>query len=206
MYFLAGRTTRSNASRSSHRCAGWPRRGLRSGSSRPDGHIRPAPTYLLRPALEKFGRGDCDVFAVGIRARRAIDQNFELRSGDDCPRSGVDQSNGEKPKHKPSHYALVSLSRHGRSGFEREERSRRAMSANSASALEPLATLRSGLLGMTDIVDCVTRHRSKWFERPYGFVLKRRRALPFVGWRGALGLKNAPKRLLNSIQRERTWR
>ena len=56
-----------------------------------------------------------------------------------------------------------------------------------------------GIVGIADIVNCVTRHRSKWFEGPYGFVLQRRRALPFVKWRGALGIREAPKRLLNSI-------
>lgn len=65
--------------------------------------------------------------------------------------------------------------------------------------LDPAKLQTGGVVGMADIVDCVTRHRSKWFEGPYGFVLQRRRAPPFVEWRGALGFRDAPKRLLSSI-------
>lgn len=62
--------------------------------------------------------------------------------------------------------------------------------------VEPAELQTGGVVGIADIVDCVTRHRSKWFQGPYGFV----RALPFAEWRGALGLRDAPKRLLDLIQ------
>jgi hypothetical protein len=65
--------------------------------------------------------------------------------------------------------------------------------------LDPAILPTGGVVGIADIVDCVTRHRSRWFEGPYGFVLKNRRALPFVKWRGGLGLRTPPKRLLNRI-------
>ena len=29
-----------------------------------------------------------------------------------------------------------------------------------------------GIVGIAEIVDCVTHHRSKWFAGPYGFVLR----------------------------------
>ena len=32
---------------------------------------------------------------------------------------------------------------------------------------------------MAEITDCVVDHRSKWFEGPYGFVLRNRRPLMF---------------------------
>jgi hypothetical protein len=51
---------------------------------------------------------------------------------------------------------------------------------------------------MAEITDCVQKHQ-KWFVGPYGFVLKNRRALPFVTWTSALGLRDAPPRLLRRI-------
>jgi hypothetical protein len=41
--------------------------------------------------------------------------------------------------------------------------------------------------------------RRNWFEGPYGFVLKNRRALPFVKRTGGLGPRNAAKQLLTRI-------
>jgi hypothetical protein len=65
--------------------------------------------------------------------------------------------------------------------------------------LAPAKLESGGVVGIADIVDCVTEHPSKWFEGPYGFVLKNRRPLPFIKWPGGLGLRDAPKRLLNRI-------
>ena len=40
--------------------------------------------------------------------------------------------------------------------------------------LDP-ADLQTGrVVGIAEIVDCVTIHRSRWFGGPYGFVLKNR--------------------------------
>src|SRR5262245_11540316 len=58
-----------------------------------------------------------------------------------------------------------------------------------------------GIVGIAVIVDCVSDHSSKWFEGPFGFVLRKRRPLPFVKWTGALGLRNAPKALLRQIDK-----
>ncbi|GAC1495722.1 MAG: hypothetical protein NVS1B6_00110 [Steroidobacteraceae bacterium] len=58
---------------------------------------------------------------------------------------------------------------------------------------------RGGVIGVASIVDCVTRHPSKWFEGPYGFVLADVRPLPFVPCRGALGLNRAPLDLLQRL-------
>ncbi len=65
--------------------------------------------------------------------------------------------------------------------------------------LNPKTLQTGGVVGTADIVDCVTKHRSRWFEGPYGFVLKNRRPLPFLKWKGGLGLTTPPKRLLNRI-------
>jgi hypothetical protein len=65
--------------------------------------------------------------------------------------------------------------------------------------LDPATLEIGGVVGIAEIADCVKRHKSRWFRGPYGFVLKNRRALPFVKWPGALGLRVAPKRLLYRI-------
>jgi hypothetical protein len=65
--------------------------------------------------------------------------------------------------------------------------------------LDPEVLKTGGVVGIADIVDCVRQHRSRWFEGPYGFVLRNRRRLPFVKWKGALGLRTPPKRLLTRI-------
>jgi hypothetical protein len=65
--------------------------------------------------------------------------------------------------------------------------------------LDPKKLQTGGVVGMAEIVDCVQKHRSKWFIGPYGFVLRNRKALPFVEWTGGLGLREAPPRLLRQI-------
>jgi ASCH domain-containing protein len=56
-----------------------------------------------------------------------------------------------------------------------------------------------GIVGIAEIVDCVSSHKSKWFQGRYGFVLRHRKALPFVKWQGGLGLRKANARLLSRI-------
>lgn len=46
---------------------------------------------------------------------------------------------------------------------------------------------RGGIVGVAEIVDCVTSHASRWFVGEYGFVLANARPLPFMPVRGALG-------------------
>ena len=65
--------------------------------------------------------------------------------------------------------------------------------------IDPKDLETGGVVGMAEIVDCVSDHPSTWFEGPYGFVLRNRKALPFVKWKGTLGLRDAPKRLLNRL-------
>ena len=65
--------------------------------------------------------------------------------------------------------------------------------------LDPANLETGGVVGFAEIVDCVTKHKSKWFEGPVGFVLRRRKKLPFVAWKGTLGLRDAPKRLLRRL-------
>jgi hypothetical protein len=44
-----------------------------------------------------------------------------------------------------------------------------------------------GVIGVVDIVDCVTESESPWFVGEFGFVLANPRPLPFYECRGALG-------------------
>ncbi len=55
-------------------------------------------------------------------------------------------------------------------------------------AVPDLAMQFGGIIGMVDLVDCVSHHTSEWFAGPYAFVLANPRALPFTPWRGMLGL------------------
>lgn len=43
-----------------------------------------------------------------------------------------------------------------------------------------------GIVGMAEIVDCVTKSDSKWFVGKYGFVLSRVQELPFMPCKGKL--------------------
>jgi hypothetical protein len=65
--------------------------------------------------------------------------------------------------------------------------------------IDPSTLQRGGVIGIGEIVDCVKKHRSRWFLGKYGFVLRKRRPLPFIRWKGALGLRNVPGRLLTRI-------
>src|SRR5436190_7737466 len=46
---------------------------------------------------------------------------------------------------------------------------------------------RGGIVGVVDVIDCVTSHSSPWFAGPYGLVLANPRSLPFVPYKGQLG-------------------
>jgi ASCH domain len=68
--------------------------------------------------------------------------------------------------------------------------------------VDPSKLQIGGIIGIAEITDCVEDHRSRWFEGPYGFVLRHRKPLPFVRWKGALGLRDAPTRLLKRLRLE----
>ena len=67
--------------------------------------------------------------------------------------------------------------------------------------LDPAELETGGIVGIAEIVNCVKDHRSKWFEGPYGFVLRNRRPLRFVKWTGSLGLRAAPARLTKKLKK-----
>src|SRR6266404_3132831 len=62
-----------------------------------------------------------------------------------------------------------------------------------------------GIVGMTEIVDCVKHSDSKWHMlNHWGFVLANSRPLPFRKWKGALMLRAAPPDLLELLELDAT--
>jgi hypothetical protein len=47
-----------------------------------------------------------------------------------------------------------------------------------------------GIVGIAEITDCVQRHRSRWFNGPFGWVLANARRLPFKRCKGQLKFFN----------------
>jgi hypothetical protein len=59
--------------------------------------------------------------------------------------------------------------------------------------IPPLKELpRGGIIGSVVIADCVTRSTSRWFFGKFGFVLKDRRPMDFIPYRGNLGFFEVP--------------
>lgn len=54
----------------------------------------------------------------------------------------------------------------------------------------------SGIIGIANLVDVVSFSDDPWFEGAYGFILHGARSLPFVPYRGQLGLFEVPDALL----------
>lgn len=46
---------------------------------------------------------------------------------------------------------------------------------------------KGGIVGQSEIVDCVTQSNSRWFFGPFGFVLQNSKQLPFRPMPGRLG-------------------
>lgn len=51
---------------------------------------------------------------------------------------------------------------------------------------------RGGIVGITEIVGCVSAMDSPWFYGPQGFLLQNSKPLPFMPFKGALGFFNVP--------------
>ena len=50
-----------------------------------------------------------------------------------------------------------------------------------------------GIVGVAEVVDCVSSSGSPWFCGPFGFVLRNARPLPFTPLKGALGFFKVPE-------------
>ena len=51
---------------------------------------------------------------------------------------------------------------------------------------------RGGIIGIVEIVDCVKNSKLRWFEGPFGFVLRKPYPLPFQPCAGQLGFFELP--------------
>jgi hypothetical protein len=61
----------------------------------------------------------------------------------------------------------------------------------------PLILPSGGIVGITEIVNCVRISDSRWhIPHHWGFMLINSRPLPFVEWKGALSLRDAPPDLI----------
>jgi len=72
-----------------------------------------------------------------------------------------------------------------------------------ASAKLPAEFETGGIIGMVQLVDCVTSSRSKWFEGPVGWVLTKPKRLPFIPLKGRLGLFDPPQKVMRQLGRTR---
>lgn len=54
-----------------------------------------------------------------------------------------------------------------------------------------------GIIGISEIVDCVENHTSRWFFGAFGFVLRNSKVLNFMPMPGKLGLFEVPFENLN---------
>ena len=61
--------------------------------------------------------------------------------------------------------------------------------------LSELRELCGGIVGIAEIVDCVSQSDSPWFFGEYGFVLRNARPLPFQPFKGQLGFFDVPESL-----------
>lgn len=58
---------------------------------------------------------------------------------------------------------------------------------------------RGGFVGWTRVIDCCEAHPSPWKQdHSHGFVLRDRRTMTFLPWKGQLGFFNVPKEAVQS--------
>jgi len=55
-----------------------------------------------------------------------------------------------------------------------------------ASLRNDTAAKVGGVVGSVELVDCVTEHKSKWFQGPVGFILKSPMVYRFIPYKGQL--------------------
>lgn len=61
----------------------------------------------------------------------------------------------------------------------------------------------SAIIGVVDIVDVVTEHKSDWFSGPFGYVLRNpRELLEPIPFKGQLGFWNVPLEIEEQIQKQ----
>lgn len=71
--------------------------------------------------------------------------------------------------------------------------------ARKRGAILPEIFETGGIVGIAQLDDCVTKSRSKWFTGDVGWVLSKRKKLPFTPMKGQLGLFDPPARILKRL-------
>ena len=66
--------------------------------------------------------------------------------------------------------------------------------------VEPQTLQYGGIIGMVDVMDCVSESDSPWFFGPIGWRLKNPRPLPFLPHTGRLGLFDVSEDVLRRLQ------
>lgn len=56
-----------------------------------------------------------------------------------------------------------------------------------------------GIIGIVNMVDCVKKDSSVWFEGPVGWKLTDAYSLPFIACKGKLGIYEAPAELMSKL-------
>lgn len=65
------------------------------------------------------------------------------------------------------------------------------------------AMTRGAVIGIADLVDCVTESKSRWYNgEDYGFVLRNARAIKPIECTGALGFWDLPVKVEQNINRQ----
>jgi hypothetical protein len=63
--------------------------------------------------------------------------------------------------------------------------------------------VRGAIIGVVDVVDCVEKHKSRWFGGPYGYVLKNPRPLKEpIPCKGKPGVWDISPRVEKEIRRQ----
>jgi len=61
----------------------------------------------------------------------------------------------------------------------------------------PETLLKGGIIGVVELVDCVASHPSEWYDPDsIAWVLANASPLPFLPWKGRLGLFDVPDEVL----------
>jgi len=68
-----------------------------------------------------------------------------------------------------------------------------------ARATVPQVMALGAIVGVVEVVDCVTQSDSPWFVGEYGFVLRNPRIIQPIPYKGRLGLYDVPDGILDGV-------
>lgn len=74
-----------------------------------------------------------------------------------------------------------------------------ALRPNSIFILPRKSVDYGGIVGVVDVIDCVSESNSPWFFGPHALVLANPRPCEFLPWKGRLGLFDVPDELIKVL-------